>query len=279
MWREWNGTRCVCRRRKSLWVSSSGSFCSSRRRQPGCGSASTIRLWQNTPSPTAAAKPLNPRKKQRISRNARFRPEIVPSIPARKACQCANTLSTKSCMRRGIASVPTCSANSAILLLRRAEALVGRQHLRPSAEELLVSLDHRLGQLAVGLLMFIDLVVGDELLRAIWHSSTLWPNSTGFSRRPRLISSVCGSKRLKTRSDAGTFSPSICARRAVATTFSSPADTPSVPGPPPPGRGCSTWRVCRRSPRRSPRSSPSARSACGSCVFTSRWRAADLLGM
>jgi hypothetical protein len=49
------------------------------------------------------------------------------------------------------------------------------------------------------------------------HNSTLWPNSTGFSRRPRLISSVCSSKRLNTRALAGTVSPSIWARRAVAT--------------------------------------------------------------
>src|SRR3989304_2419472 len=38
---------------------------------------------------------------------------------------------------------------------------------------------------------------------AVSHSSTLWPNSTGFCRRPRLINSVCGSDRLKTRSLAG----------------------------------------------------------------------------
>jgi hypothetical protein len=45
--------RCVCRRRESLRLSSCGSLCSPGRRGPGCGSASTIRLWQNTPSPTA----------------------------------------------------------------------------------------------------------------------------------------------------------------------------------------------------------------------------------
>lgn len=50
-------------------------------------SANTIRLWQNTPSPTVLAKPLKPRKTQRHQRNARFKPEIVPSIPARKAWQ------------------------------------------------------------------------------------------------------------------------------------------------------------------------------------------------
>ena len=33
-----------------------------RHHQPDSCSASTIRLWQNTPSPTVLAKPLNPRK-------------------------------------------------------------------------------------------------------------------------------------------------------------------------------------------------------------------------
>ena len=56
--------------------------------QPGCAldndysdawSANTTRLWQNTPSPTVLAKPLKPRKTQRHQRNARFKPEIVPS--------------------------------------------------------------------------------------------------------------------------------------------------------------------------------------------------------
>ena len=51
-----------------------------------------------------------------------------------------------------------------------------------------------------------------------WHSNTMCPNSTGFWLRPRLSSSVCGSKMLNTRSAAGTFSPSHCARRACSTT-------------------------------------------------------------
>jgi exodeoxyribonuclease V alpha subunit len=37
----------------------------------------------------------------------------------------------------------------------------------------------------------------------VWQSRILCPNSIGFPRRPRWISSVCGSKRLKTRSEAG----------------------------------------------------------------------------
>ena len=42
------------------------------------------RLWQNTAMPTAAAKLLNPRYMQIESRNARFKTEIDPSMPARK---------------------------------------------------------------------------------------------------------------------------------------------------------------------------------------------------
>ena len=42
------------------------------------------RLWQNTAMPTAAAKLLNPRYMQIDSRNARFKTEMEPSIPARK---------------------------------------------------------------------------------------------------------------------------------------------------------------------------------------------------
>ena len=42
------------------------------------------RLWQNTAMPSAAAKLLNPRYMQIDSRNARFKTEIEPSIPARK---------------------------------------------------------------------------------------------------------------------------------------------------------------------------------------------------
>jgi hypothetical protein len=45
--------------------------------------ARTIRLWQNTPSPTLLANPLDLRKKQRDKRKTHFNPEIVPSIPAR----------------------------------------------------------------------------------------------------------------------------------------------------------------------------------------------------
>jgi len=50
----------------------------------------------------------------------------------------------------------------------------------------------------------------------VWHNSRACPNSTGFSRRPRLASSLCGSKMLNTRWAAGTVSPSSCARRATA---------------------------------------------------------------
>ena len=46
--------------------------------------AKFTRLWQNTAIPTAAAKLLNPRYMQIESRNARFKTEIDPSIPARK---------------------------------------------------------------------------------------------------------------------------------------------------------------------------------------------------
>lgn len=42
------------------------------------------RLWQNTAMPTAAAKLLNPRYMQIDSRNARFKTEMDPSMPARK---------------------------------------------------------------------------------------------------------------------------------------------------------------------------------------------------
>ena len=42
------------------------------------------RLWQNTAMPTAAAKALNPRYRQIDRRNARFKTEMEPSIPARK---------------------------------------------------------------------------------------------------------------------------------------------------------------------------------------------------
>ena len=40
------------------------------------------------------------------------------------------------------------------LLCRRTEALVGRQHFRPLAKELLVTLDYRFRQVAVGLLLW-----------------------------------------------------------------------------------------------------------------------------
>ena len=46
--------------------------------------ARLTRLWQNTAMPTAAAKLLNPRYMQIDSRNARFKTEMEPSIPARK---------------------------------------------------------------------------------------------------------------------------------------------------------------------------------------------------
>jgi hypothetical protein len=42
------------------------------------------KLWQNTAMPTADAKLLNPRYMQIDSRNARFKTEMEPSIPARK---------------------------------------------------------------------------------------------------------------------------------------------------------------------------------------------------
>ena len=56
--------------------------------QPPVVLASIRRLWQKTALPTADAKFLNPRKQHLASRNARFRHEIVPSIPARHCCQC-----------------------------------------------------------------------------------------------------------------------------------------------------------------------------------------------
>ena len=46
--------------------------------------AKLTRLWQNTAMPTAAEKLLNPRYMQIDSRNARFKTEMEPSIPARK---------------------------------------------------------------------------------------------------------------------------------------------------------------------------------------------------
>jgi len=46
--------------------------------------AKLTRLWQNTAMPTAAAKLLNPRYMQIDSRNARFKTEMDPSMPARK---------------------------------------------------------------------------------------------------------------------------------------------------------------------------------------------------
>ena len=115
---------------------------------------------------------------------------------------------------------------------------------------------------------------------AVSHNSTLWPNSTGFCRRPRLINSVCGSKRLNTRSLAGTVSPSTLRppgggrdrlhRRQIGLQFQRH------------GRQLQVARravLPRRNPRRSPRSTPPARSACGSAAFTCRCRDFDLLGM
>ena len=46
--------------------------------------ARLTRLWQKTAMPTDAAKLLKPRYMQIESRNARFKTEIEPSIPARK---------------------------------------------------------------------------------------------------------------------------------------------------------------------------------------------------
>ena len=46
--------------------------------------ARLTRLWQKTAMPTDAAKLLKPRYMQIESRNARFKTEIDPSIPARK---------------------------------------------------------------------------------------------------------------------------------------------------------------------------------------------------
>src|SRR3989304_7244559 len=54
-----------------------------------------------------------------------------------------------------------------ILALLRAEPLVRRQHLRTLSEQLLVTLDHRLGQVGIRLLLLINLVVSDELLRRL----------------------------------------------------------------------------------------------------------------
>ena len=49
-----------------------------------CFGVKLTRLWQNTAMPTAAAKLLNPRYRQIDSRNARFKTEMDPSMPARK---------------------------------------------------------------------------------------------------------------------------------------------------------------------------------------------------
>ena len=57
----------------------------------------------------------------------------------------------KSRIRRGIASVSTARPIGE-LRLGWAEALVRRQHLGPLAKKFLVTLDDRLGQLAVGFL-------------------------------------------------------------------------------------------------------------------------------
>ena len=53
------------------------------------------------------------------------------------------------------------------LRLGRAESLVRCQHLGLGAEKLLVTLDHRLGQVAIGKLLLVDLVVGDELFHRL----------------------------------------------------------------------------------------------------------------
>ena len=46
--------------------------------------ASITKLWQKTAHPTLEAKFLNPLKKHLLSLKARFKTEIVPSMPARK---------------------------------------------------------------------------------------------------------------------------------------------------------------------------------------------------
>ena len=62
-------------------------FAAPRRRGAYAGArfgAKFTKLWQNTAMPTAAAKLLKPRYMQIESRNARFKTEMDPSIPARK---------------------------------------------------------------------------------------------------------------------------------------------------------------------------------------------------
>ena len=63
--------------------------------------ARIVRLWQKIALPMADAKFLNPRKQHLANRNARFKHEIVPSIPARHCCQTLSIASPKSRVRRG----------------------------------------------------------------------------------------------------------------------------------------------------------------------------------
>src|SRR3989304_8507916 len=74
----------------------------SRPHFPG-GRANTTRLWQKMLKPTEAAKLLNPRYGQRSSRNARFKTEMLPSIPARNRCQAEPMTPAQSESLRGIA--------------------------------------------------------------------------------------------------------------------------------------------------------------------------------
>jgi hypothetical protein len=99
------------------FVSNSPSFCRSAHilpcvgdsfsifrggfRQPPEIFARIVKLWQKTALPTAEAKFLKPRKQHRASRKARFKHEIVPSIPARHCCQMLISESPKSRVLRG----------------------------------------------------------------------------------------------------------------------------------------------------------------------------------
>lgn len=71
-------------------------------RQPPEVFASIRRLWQKTALPTAEAKLLNSRKQHLARRNARFKHEIVPSIPARYCYQTLIIESPKSRILRGM---------------------------------------------------------------------------------------------------------------------------------------------------------------------------------
>ncbi len=56
--------------------------------------------------------PMRNSEQHLASRNARFRHEIVPSIPARHCCQTPIMASPKSRVRRGTPRKSTCSSNS-----------------------------------------------------------------------------------------------------------------------------------------------------------------------